>query len=111
MDQKKALGNRGYLMPIIFDRNDIWVAPNEIFYTTANAAQLRGKTFLTQNGMKYMKSYTLNDNDKKELRRILPNFQLKEFHKRIKVTLSAQNYQNELIFYSFNYYGSFGEAG
>ena len=22
MDQKKALGNRGYLMPIIFDRND-----------------------------------------------------------------------------------------
>ena len=48
MDQKKALGNRGYLMPIIFDRNDIWVAPNEIFYTTANAAQLRGRTFLTQ---------------------------------------------------------------
>ena len=42
------LGNRGYLMPIIFDRNDIQVAPNEIFYTTANAAQLRGRTFLTQ---------------------------------------------------------------
>ena len=41
-------------MPIIFDRNDIWVAPNKIFYTTANAAQMRGKTFLTQNGMKYM---------------------------------------------------------
>ena len=111
ISHKKALGNRAYLMPIMYDRNDIWVAPNEIFYTTANAAQLRGKTFLTQNGMKYMKSYTLNDNDKKELRRILPNFQLKEFHKRIKVTLSAQNYQNELIFYSFNYYGSFGEAG
>ena len=42
VDQKKALCNRGYLMPIIFDRNYIWVAPNEIFYTTANAAQLRG---------------------------------------------------------------------
>ena len=65
LDQKKALGNRGYLMPIIFDRNDIWIAPNEIFYRTANAAQLRGKTFLTQNGMKYMGSYMLNDNDKK----------------------------------------------
>ena len=74
MDQNKALGNRGYLMPIIFDRNDIWVAPNEIFYTTVNSAQLRGKTFLTQNGMKYMGSYTLGDNDKKELRSMLPNF-------------------------------------
>ena len=102
ISHKKALGNRAYLMPIMYDRNDIWVAPNEIFYTTANAAQLRGKTFLTQNGMKYMKSCTLNDNDKKELRSVLPNFQLKEFHKMIKVTLSAQNYQNELVFYSFN---------
>ena len=52
-------------MPTIFDRNDVWVAPNEIFYTTANAAQLRGKTFLTQNGMKYTGSYTLNDAIKK----------------------------------------------
>ena len=52
MDPKKALENRGYLMPITFDRNDIWVAPNEIFYKTANAAQLRGKTFLTKNGIK-----------------------------------------------------------
>ena len=24
LDQKKALGNRGYLMPIIYDRNDIY---------------------------------------------------------------------------------------
>ena len=60
-------------MPVIFNGNDIWVAPNKIFYTTANAAQMRGKTFLTQNEMKYMGSYTLNDNDKKELRSILPN--------------------------------------
>ena len=98
-------------MPIIFDRNDIWVAPNEIFYTTANAAQLRGKTFLTQNGMKYMGSYTLNDNDKKELRSMLPNFQLKQFHKWMNVKVSAQSYQNELIFYPYNYYGSFDLVG
>ena len=77
LDQKKALGNRGYLIPIIYDRNDIWVTPNEIFYTTANATQIRGRTFLTQNGMKYMGAYTLNDNDKKEFRCMLPNFQLK----------------------------------
>ena len=59
------MGNRGYLMPIIYDKSNIWVAPNEIFYTTVNAAQLRGKTFLTQKGMKYIGTYTLNDNDKK----------------------------------------------
>ena len=81
-------------MPIIFDRNDIWVAPNKIFYTTANAAQMRGKTFLTQNGMKYMGSYTLNVNDQKELRSMLPNIQLKVFHKWMKVKISAQQYQN-----------------
>ena len=74
VDQKKALGKRGYLMPIIFDRNDIWVAANEIFYTTANAAQLRDRTFLTQKEMKYMGAYTLNDNDKKELRSMLRDF-------------------------------------
>ena len=109
-DQRKSLGNRGYLMPIIFDVNDIWIAPNEIFYTTANAVQMRGKTFLTQNGMKYMGSYKLNVNDQKELRSMLPNFQLKIFHKWMKVKVSAQQYQNEVIFYPFNYYGSFGQV-
>ena len=29
-------------MPVIFDETDICVAPNEIFYATANAAQMRG---------------------------------------------------------------------
>ena len=29
----------------------------------------------------------------------------------MKVKLYAQNYQNELIFYHYNYYGSFGEVG
>ena len=86
------MGNRGYITPIVFDRKDIWIAPNEIFYTTANAIQLRGRTFLTQKGVKYMGSYTLNDNNKKELHSMLPNFQLKQFHKWMKVTVSAQNY-------------------
>ena len=39
------------------------------------------------------------------------NFQLKQFHKWKKVKVSAQNYQNELIFYLFNYYVSFGQVG
>ena len=97
-------------MPIIFDVNDIWVVPNKIFYTTANAVQMRGKTFLTQNGTKYMGSYELNVNDQKELRSMLPNFQLKIFHKWMKVKLSARQYQNEVIFYPYNYYGSFGQV-
>ena len=29
----------------------------------------------------------------------------------MKVKVSAQNYQNELIFYPYNYYGSFGHVG
>ena len=57
-------------------------------------------------------SYTeWNVNDQKELRSMLPNFQLKIFHKWMKVKVSAQNYQNELIFYPYNYYGSFGQVG
>ena len=43
-----AILNRGYLMPMIFDKTDIWVARNKIFYTTVYAAQMRGKTFLTR---------------------------------------------------------------
>ena len=38
-----------------------------------------------------MGSYTLNNNDKKELLSMLPNLQLKQFHKWMKVTVSAQN--------------------
>ena len=57
-----------------------------------------------------MGSYTLNDNDKKELHSMLTNFQLVQFHKRMKVKVSAQNYQNELIFDPYNYYGSFGQV-
>ena len=103
LDQKKNLGNRGYLMPIILDLKDMWIAPNEIFYTSANAAQMRGRTFLMQNGIKYMGTYTLNVNEQKELRSMLPNFQLKVFQKWMKTKVSAQKYQNELIFYPFNY--------
>ena len=53
----------------------------------------------------------LNDNDQKELRSMLPNFQLKIFYKWMKVKVSAKQYQHELIFYPYNYYGSFGQVG
>ena len=78
VDQRRALGNRSYLMPIVWDNDDIWVAKNEIFYTTANSSQMIGRTFLTQKGMKYMGFYSLNDGDLKVLRSMLPNFQLQQ---------------------------------
>ena len=52
-------------MPLIWDNDDIWIAKNEIFYTTANAAQMRQKPFLKNR--KYMGSCCLKDDDKKEL--------------------------------------------
>ena len=53
VDQRRASGrNRYYLMPIVWDNDDISVAKSEIFYTTANASQMRGRTFLIQKGMK-----------------------------------------------------------
>ena len=42
---------------------------------------------------------------------MLPNFQLNVFHKWIKVKVLTQQYENELIFYTYNYYGSFGQVG
>ena len=36
--QRRAVGNRSYLMPLVLVNDDIWIAKNEIFYTTANAS-------------------------------------------------------------------------
>ena len=70
-------------MPLIWDNDDIWIAKNEIFYTTANAAQMREKTFLKN--IRYMGSYWLKDNDKKELQTLIPNVSLEQFHLWMKV--------------------------
>ena len=67
-------------MPIILDNVNIWVAKNKIFYTTVNTSQMRGRTFLTQKGMKYIGSSWLNDDDLKEFRSMLPNFQFSIFN-------------------------------
>ena len=90
-------------MPLIWDNNDIWIAKNEIFYTTANAAQIREKSFLKN--MKYMGSYWLKDDDKKELRSLLLNFSLEQFNSWMKVNDCNISWQNEVIFHPFNYYG------
>ena len=82
------------------------------FYTTANASQLRGsRTFLKNHRLKYMGSYWLTDSDKKELKSIIPSFQLAQFHSWMFVGGSVPSYQNELIFWPFTYFGSFGQPG
>ena len=62
-EQKQSLGNRSYLMSLIWENDNMWITKNEIFYTTANAAQIRKKYFLKNN--KYMENYWSNDDDKK----------------------------------------------
>ena len=110
VEQRRAFGNKSYLIAIVLDNDNIWVTKNEIFYTTANSSQMRGRTFLTQKGMKYMGSHWLNDDDLKELHNMLPNFQLAQFHSWIKVANNNVSYQNELIFFPYTYYGSFGQV-
>ena len=77
----------------------------------ANSSQMRGRIFLTQKGMKYMGSYWLNDDDLKKFRSMLPNFQLVQLNKWMKVNDSNVSYQNELIFYLYTYYRLFGQIG
>ena len=85
-------------MPIIYDRNNIYVAPNEIFYTTANADHLRGRTSSRQRGVKNMGTQELTSDDLKKLRSMLPNFSLKTLNKWMKNRVSAQRYENEVLF-------------
>ena len=98
-------------MPIVWDNDNIWIAKTEIFYTTANAAQMRGGMFLTQKGLKYMGYYWLNGNDLKEFCSMLQNFQLQQFHSWMKVDNNTLSYKNEIIFFPYAYYGSFGQIG
>ena len=105
-EQRQSLGNRSYLIPLIWENNNMWIAKNEIFYTTANAARMRKKVFLKN--IKYMRSYWLNDNDKKQLQSLLVSFSLEQFHSWMKVDDYVISCQNEVIFYPCPYYGSFG---
>ena len=72
---------------------------------------MRRSTFLTQKGMKYMGSHWLDDDHLKELHSMLPNFQLQQLHSWMKVNNDIVSYQNELIFFPFTYYGSYGKVG
>ena len=105
-EQRQSLGNRSYLIPLIWEKNNMWIAKNEIFYTTTNAAQMRKKTFLKN--VKYMRNYWLNDNDKKQLQSLLVSFSLEQFHSWMKVDDYVISCQNEVMFYPYTYYGSFG---
>ena len=70
-DQRQKLGDRAYLMSLIWDNDNIIIAKNEIFYTAPRS--LRGKnSFL--NKMKLLGGYNLTDDDVKELNWLHPGF-------------------------------------
>ena len=104
--QRLALGNRKYMMSITWIFGQLHINLNEPFYT---ADIVKNNSFLNQNGMKDMGSYTLAKDDLKELKNMLPNFQLKTLRKWMKVSNSRQNWEQELKFYPLKKYESFGQ--
>lgn len=74
IDQRLRLGNRKYMMPIVFVFNSLVVYFNEEFYT---ADVPRNNSFLKQNGIKDLGSYTLTKDDLAELNSMHSSFQLK----------------------------------
>ena len=85
--QRLKLGNRKYMMPITYIFGSPHINLNEPFYI-ADESQMKNNTFLKQGGIKDLGSYTLTNDDLKELRNMLPNFQLKTLRKWMKVKRS-----------------------
>ena len=107
IDQRLRLGNRKYMMPIVFVFNSLVVYFNEEFYTTDVP---RNNSFLKQNGIKDLGSYTLTKDDLAELNSMHSNFQLKTLRKWKKDNrLTSQRWSNELIYYPLTKYGSYGQ--
>ena len=75
------------MMPITYIFGSLHINLNEPFYT-ADVSQMKNNTFLKQDGIKDLGSYTLTNDDLKELRNMLPNFQLKTLRKWMKVKRS-----------------------
>ena len=75
-DQRQWLGSRAYLMPLIWENDNILIAKNEVFYTAPR--HLRGSnTFL--NKMKYFGANNLTNDYRKELNSLHPGFILNIF--------------------------------
>lgn len=92
---------------MVFVFNGLSVFYNEEFYTTDVP---RNNSFLKQNGIKDLGSYTLAKDDLTELRSMLPNFQLKILCKWKKdKRLTRQTWLNDLFYYPQTKYGSYGQ--
>ena len=104
--QRLRLGDRKYMMPITFIFGNLRLFNNEPFYT-ANIPKTN--SFLKQDGISDLGSYTLTKDDLKELNNMLSNFQLKNLCKWMKVKNSRQTCEQELTFYPQTRYGSLGQ--
>ena len=101
-DQRQRLGNRAYLMLLIWENDNISIAKNEVFYTLPR--QLSGSdSFL--NKMRYLGTYNLTDDDMKGLNSLHPGFSLKQFHKWVKISNYVDSWgRNDLIPYPYTGY-------
>ena len=105
-DQRQKLGHRAYLMPLIWDNDNIITAKNKIFYTLSKS--LRGKnSFL--NKMKFLGGYNLTDEDVKQLTLLHPGFSLKQLNRCAKVSDYVDSWgRNNVIPYPYTGYKALG---
>ena len=82
-DQRQRLGNRAYLMPLIWENDNTIIAINEVFYTALR--HLREPNSFV-NKMKYLGAYNLTNDDMNELNLLHPGFSLKQLHKCVKTS-------------------------
>ena len=82
-DQRQRLGNRAYLMPLIWENDNTIIAINEVFYTAPR--HLREPNSFV-NKMKYLGAYNLTNDDMNELNLLHPGFSLKQLHKCVKTS-------------------------
>ena len=105
-DRRQKLGHRAYLMPLIWDNDNIIIAKNEIFYTASKS--LRGKnSFL--NKMKFLGGYNLTNEDVKQLNSLHPGFSLKQLNRWAKVSDYVDSWgRNNVIPYPYTGYKALG---
>ena len=93
---RKYLGNRAYLMLLIWENDNIIIAKNEVLYTAPRHLR-RSDSFL--NKMRYLGAYNLTDNDIKELNLLHPGFALKQLHQWIKISNYGKKRFNSISLY------------
>ena len=106
--QRLNLGSKKYLMPITWIFGSLRIIPNESFYTS-NTIEFRTSTFLKDPNIKNLGEIELTEDDRVEIRKLIPNFRLYKLHKYVCEKNGTNRWQNEIMFYPQTRYQSFGQ--